>query len=528
MPVWPKFVYTIDVSLRAAATRRKLRDAHAPAAQQDATFRTRVGSVAGTSYGKQYGVEASMSYGQFQARVPLQTYERIASFVAEMQRGGKDVLWPGECPLFGLTSGTSGGEPKCVPMTDALLAHFRHAGMEALLFYVARAGNCGVFQGRHVCYGAPATLQPFTEAGYPSAASEVTGIAALHLPRWVEQHLYEPGREIAGMSRDAQMDAIATKTAACDVTLIAGVPHGVGLLSAALREKFFGEQSPERSLQDQWPNLECFAHTGAALAPHAAELRLALGPRVGFHEIYAASEGIIAAQDTEPGRGLRVMADMGIFFEFVTLAEFDDLRLDQLGPKAVPMSGAKTGVDYVILLTTPGGLTRYVLGDVVRFTSVLPPRLLVVGGTELRLNALGENVTERDVTDAIVTLCERRGWTLVNFHVAPLFAAGIMTGQRRGAHEWWVELRPGTVVTPTGPQMALELDSSLRETSPGYAARRAAGTIEAPVVRLVMPGVFEHWLRFHQKWGGQAKMPRCRSDRRVADEFAQMTNFARD
>jgi hypothetical protein len=151
-----------------------------------------------------------------------------------------------------------------------------------------------------------------------------------------------------------------------------------------------------------------------------------------------------------------------------------------------------------------------------------------VGGTRLRLNAFNENVSEKDVSDALASLCLRRDWTLVNFHVAPLVASSSLTGQQHGSHEWWIELKPGTVATPTGPQMAVELDAELQRTNGSYAAKRASGVLDSPTVRLVMPGVFEHWLRYHGKWGGQHKMPRCRSDRVVADEFAHVTNFAPD
>jgi hypothetical protein len=164
---------------------------------------------------------------------------------------------------------------------------------------------------------------------------------------------------------------------------------------------------------------------------------------------------------------------------------------------------------------------------VVRFVSVAPPRLLYVGRTKLQLSAFGEHVIEKEVTDSLVGLCQRRGWTIVNFHVAPLFM-NTNTGQVRGRHEWWIELKPGTVATPTGPQMAAELDAELRRLNDDYDAKRKGGGLDAPFVRLVMPGVFEHWLRYQGKWGGQHKMPRCRSDRVIADELAQITNFARD
>ena len=120
-----------------------------------------------------------------------------------------------------------------------------------------------------------------------------------------------------------------------------------------------------------------------------------------------------------------------------------------------------------------------------------------------------------------------QGWTIANFHVAPLFDPSL-TGANRGRHEWWIELKPGTIKTPTGPQMAAELDTELQRLNADYAARRKGGGLESPTVRLVMPGVFKHWLIFRGKWGGQHKMPRCRSDRVVADELAQVTNFAVD
>ena len=184
-------------------------------------------------------------------------------------------------------------------------------------------------------------------------------------------------------------------------------------------------------------------------------------------------------------------------------------------------------MDYVLAVTTPAGLARYVVGDVVRFTSTLPPRLVYVGRTKLRLDAFGVSLPEKALTDALVALCQRHSWTIVNFLVAPLFAA-TMTGQQRGRHEWWIELRPGTVATPTGPHMAAELDAELLRVNPDYALRRRTGTIDPPFVRLVMPGVFDHWLRYQNTWGGEHKLPRCRSDRAVADELAKITHFARD
>jgi len=530
MPVWPKSFYTFGMSLKTAATEWKLRKlCAAPAAQQRALAEL-TPQLAATSFWKRAGIEAVMPYATFRSRVPLHAYEHLEPSIETMKRGAADVLWPGRCTLFALSSGTSSGKPKSVPVTEEMLAHFRRAGLDALLYYTVRVKHAGAFRGRHLLYGSSTKLAPLTEAlPHQAFTGELSGIGALNLPAWAEKHLYEPGVDAAQIpDLDARVNAIAAHSGPCDVTLIAGVPTWVTLLAHVLREKCTVGKKSVSHLQGHWPNLECFVHTGAPITPYAHELRILLGPTLNFHEVYAASEGFVATQDAEAVRGLRLMADMGLFFEFLPMSDFDETRLEQLGPKAMPLEGVKTGVDYAIVITTPGGLARYVLGDVVRFTSLEPARLIYVGGTRLRLNAFGENVTEREATDALVAVCRHRGWTIVNFHIAPLLAAGTITRQQRGRHEWWIELRPGTVATPTGPQMAADLDVELRNANEAYATGRQTAILEAPIVRLVMPGVFEHWLRFHQKWGGQHKMPRCRSDRLVADELAKVTNFARD
>jgi hypothetical protein len=182
------------------------------------------------------------------------------------------------------------------------------------------------------------------------------------------------------------------------------------------------------------------------------------------------------------------------------------------------------GEDYVLLLTTPAGLCRYVLGDVVRLVSAEPARLIHVGRTRLQLSAFGEHVHERDLTEALVTVCRRHGWSITHFHVAPRYIESF-TNRNHGGHEWWIELRPGTVETPTGPVLATLLDAELSARSASYAAGRRGGGVAPPVAWLVMPGVFEQWMRQHGKWGGQDKMPRCRSDRAIAAELAQLTRF---
>jgi hypothetical protein len=218
------------------------------------------------------------------------------------------------------------------------------------------------------------------------------------------------------------------------------------------------------------------------------------------------------------------MVNAGLFFEFLPMPAFDEANLANLGPRAVPLEGVQAGVDYALVLTTPGGLCRYVIGDVVRFLSTDVPRLIYVGRTSLQLSAFGEHVIEKALTDSLLAVCHRHGWTVVNFHVAPVFA-NTLTGQTRGSHEWWIELRAPTVETPTANVIGPELDAELKQRNDDYLGKRKGGGLAPPVIRLVMPGVFEQWMKKNGRWGGQYKMPRCRSDRTVADQLAELSRF---
>jgi hypothetical protein len=529
MPAWPKSFYTFRANLLTAGAEWRLRQKRGAARAQQRTFGELTRRLSTTSFWREAGVTPGTSYDRFQTVVPPRTYEHFEPAIARVRAGEADVLWPGRCALFALSAGTTTGRSKLLPVTDEMLGHFRRAGLDSLLYYTVRMKHAAVFRGRHVLLGGCTALTALPAAnGHDAYAGNLSGITALNLPGWAEKHLFEPGVSVAQIiDWSARLEAIVARTRSLDITMVAGFPNWVLMLAAALRANSTKGKGRISNLQGLWPNLECFMHSGLPLSPFWDEALTALGPTVNFHEVYHTAEGLVAAQDIDASQGMRLMADTGIFYEFIPMADYVESRLEQLGPKAVPLVGVKAGIDYAVLVTTPAGLARYVLGDIVRFTSTEPPRLVYVGRTGLSLVAFGENVLEREITEALVTVCRRNRWTIVNFHVAPEFAPSA-TGKKIGHHQWWIELKPGTVTTPTGQHIAAELDAELQRLNETYLAKRRGGGFDAPVVRLVMPGVFEHWLRYQGKWDGQHKMPRCRSDRLVADELAQITNFAHD
>lgn len=526
MPVRPKFLHVLGLGLRTAGVEWRLRGRGGGPAEQTAALAALLPRLAATSHWRSLGVEARLGYPAFQARIPLQTHASIAPAVARVVAGEAGVLWPGVCRLFARTAGVADGTRRLVPVTEELLSHFQKAGLRALLHHAVTARHAGVFRGRHLLLGGPAAVEPIAAAQPDGAvAGDLSGIAALSLPAWACRHWHEPGLAAAAITDpDQRLAAVLARVAGTDLTLVAGLPGEiVAFARAALAP---GASHGAATLHARWPNLECIVHGGEALGFHAEALREAAGPGARLHEVYAATEALIAAQDGEASQGLRLLTDQGVFFEFLPVEELESGGLETAGRRALPLDGVKVGVDYALMVTTPGGLVRHLLEDVIRFTSIAPARLLVVGRTGRRLDVFRENLHERDLTGALTSVCRRQGWRIVDFHVAPQVTVETLVGERRGRHEWWIELNPGTVATPTGPQLAAELDAKLTVTHPAYAERRARGVLEAPVVRLVMPGVFEHWRRFHGRWGGQSKMTRCARDRAIASEFDAMTNFA--
>ncbi len=503
----------------AAHTARRLERQHRGVAAQQQTYRELVRTLAGTAFGRQAGLEAGLRYETFRCRIPPRPYEDFAPLIERMKQGEPDVLCPGRCAHFAVSSGTTAGPSKWLPVNEAMLAHFRDAGLDSLFFYAQRTGTGSVFRGRHLFLGGSSALTPVPGVEPPVYSGDLSGITALNLPGWAERFLYEPGIEIAQMTDwPAKLEAIVQRTLHADITLVGGIPSWLLVLASTLRTHVARTAGrPPATLKELWPNLECLVHGGVPVGPFADELRATYGEGVNLHEVYPASEGFIAAQDAEPEAGLRLITDRGLFFEFLPLEDYDEANLDFCDARAVPLEDVRAGVDYVLLLTTPAGLVRYVLGDVVRFISTEPPRLVYVGRTKLQLSAFGEHVIERELSDTLASVCRRHGVTPVNFHVAPLFPDPAR-GRPLGRHEWWIELRQA--VAPAAAGFAADLDRELTALNDDYAAKRTGRGLEVPLVHFVRPGLFEEWLKSAGKWGGQSKMPRCRSDRRIAGELA--------
>jgi hypothetical protein len=524
MTLAPRFLVNLWAALRVTRLARRLRSTGHDATAQTTAFGELMTRAAGTQFAREHGLNAATTYSQFRDAVPLRLPEDFRPWVARMVDGEADVLAPGRCRLFVETAGTTGMASRLLPVPEAMLAHYQAGLRDAVFLHAARSGHAGVFLGRHAHVGSSTAL---TREGRARRGG-LDAMLALCVSPWVGANLYAPTPELACLPEGADKTArLAQALQAHDVTLMGGTPAAAAALAELLRGRDAEGRPMLPHLQAVWPNLECFLYYGAPLGLFGETLRASMGPGVAFHEIYAAAEGIFAAQDDNHQPGLRLLADVGVFYEFLPLTDYDKDKLAAAALHCVPLSKVRTGTDYVMIVTTPAGLSRVSTGDIVRFTSVTPPRLQVIGRTGLYLNPFGEQVTERELLDTMQAVCARNGWRVVTFHVAP-FQRRIAAGQSVRCHEWWLELHTHTVKTPTANVLGPELDAELAMRNRDYAARRNDRTLHSPQVRLAMPGVFALWAEQQHKVAAASKMPRCRSDRLIADQLAELAGFHPD
>lgn len=447
-----------------------------------------------------------MSQQAFRERVPVTRYADIEDLVERARRGERGMLFPGPAVAMAQTSGTTSSHAageRYIPQSQALLRHHAAGGQAALARLVQGAGP-SVLGGRLLMLGGSTALER-NAWGIPEG--DLSGIVASRIPALLRR-VYEPGPEIA-LESDwrIKLERIARRCAGKDVRLVSGIASWLHVLFEVVCR-----EAGVTHLEKVW-SLRGVIHGGAPIAPSLGMLSRHLRPSQWMMEVYPSSEGFIAvgSRPWRLGEGqappLEVLSDHGIFLEFLPEGEEPS--------KAVGPDRLEAGALYRVLLTTPGGLVRYELGDLVQ--GVGPGLLRVAGRIKARLSAFGEHVEGMQIAAAIEGACREHGSSVCEYHVAPLFPSA---GESAGRHEWWVEFDR----IPDDPQAFLAtLDRILREQVLDYEAhRRDDLQLAAPVLRILPPGSFHRVLERKGKLGGQHKIPQAASDR----EFARLLEGA--
>ena len=478
-----------------------------PAEFQEETLENLLSRAQNTAWGKKHGYIDISSIRTFQERVPVQTYDDIKPYVKRLRNGEKDLLWPGEIKWFAKSSGTTSDKSKFIPVTrEALeLCHFR-GGKDVMALYTRNYPDTRIFSGKALTLGGSHQINNFSNN---SLYGDLSAILIENIPFWAE-FLRVPQLDIALMDQwDKKLEEITRSTILENVTNLAGVPSWNLVLI-----RYILKQTGKTNLLEIWPNLELFIHGGISFDPYRKQFEELIPSRkMHYMETYNASEGFFGIQD-DPGRkDMLLMLDYGIFYEFIPMKQFGEENAP-----ALTIGEVTTRENYAMLISTNGGLWRYLIGDTIRFTSTNPYRFVITGRTKHFLNAFGEEVIIDNAEKALKTACEKTDAIISEYTVAPVF----MDSHQKARHEWCVEFKK----KPTDLEyFTTVLDHALMAANSDYEAKRFKNiTLDKPLVHAVHEQTFYKWFLKNNKLGGQNKIPRLSNTRRFVEEILEINS----
>lgn len=472
---------------------------------QNEWFRKLLQSAKDTEIGRRYDFAGIKSYESFRDRVPIHDYEALKPFIERMMMGEQNVLWSTEIRWFAKSSGTTSDKSKFIPLSQEALeeCHFK-GGKDMLAMYCNNYPETRIFSGKGLTLGGSHQIN--IKSGN-TWFGDLSAIIMEHLPVWVE-YMRTPDLSIALMSEwESKLERIAHHTIEEDVTNLAGVPSWMLILLQRILEI-----RGTNNVLDIWPNLELFMHGGVSFTPYREQYRKIIpSDKMHYLETYNASEGFFGIQDQSDSNEMLLMLDYGIFYEFIP-AELAHLE----NPPVVWLDGVKPDVNYVMLITTNGGLWRYQIGDVIHFTSVNPYRIRISGRTKHYINTFGEELIVDNAEKALAIACEKTAAVIREYTAGPIF----MDVGSNGAHEWLIEFDQ----YPDNLEYFGEiLDNALKTLNSDYEAKRYKNiTLRKPVIHAVESGTFYNWMKQRGKLGGQNKVPRLANDRKYLDEILEL------
>jgi len=457
-----------------------------------------------TEFGKKHDFSSIKNYRHFAENVPIQKYETFEPLIERCRKGEQNLFWPSKIKWFAKSSGTTNAKSKFIPLSDDALEYCHlKAGKDMLCLYINNNQNTQLFTGKGLRLGGSSEVYQDNDSYF----GDLSAIITENLPFWAD-FSSAPSQQVALMSEwETKMEAIIDETIHENITSLVGVPSWMLVLLNRVLEK-----TGKDNILEVWPNLEVYFHGGVNFNPYREQYKKLI-PKADFkyYETYNASEGFFAIQDRNNSKELLLMLDYGIFYEFIDMKNYKGEN-----SIAIPLSEVKKDIDYALIITTNGGLWRYMIGDTVRFTSTNPYRIKITGRTRHYINVFGEELNIENVEDALKLTCEKTSAVITDYTVAPIF----MEGTKNGGHEWVIEFKKAPENLNFFTEM---LDNSLKSINSDYEAKRYNNmTLGMPRVHVANQGLFYDWLKLKGKLGGQHKVPRLSNKRDFMDELLIM------
>ncbi|MDG2139388.1 MAG: GH3 auxin-responsive promoter family protein [Flavobacteriales bacterium] len=463
---------------------------------QEKIMRHLVNSAVNTKFGVDHSFKEIQSYGDFKESIPVRDYEGFKDYIDCVKSGEENVLWPGKPIYLCKTSGTTSGT-KYIPITkESISCHLKPA-RDAILNYIQETKNTSLVNGKMIF------LQGSPELSKTSGVltGRLSGIVAHHIPFYLKTNRLPSYNTNCIEDWEKKVDAIVDETISENMTLISGIPPWVQMYFEKLIKK------SNKKIKDLFPNFQLFIYGGVNYRPYAKTFSRLIGEDIDEIEVYPASEGFIAYQDSQKEDGMLLCVNNGIFFEFIKTADFSSPN-----PTRISLSDVKLGVDYVILLSTNAGLWGYNIGDTIRFTSINPYRVIVSGRMTHFTSAFGEHVIAQEVDESMNRAILKHSAEVKEFHVAP------QINPQKGLpyHQWFIEF----VTEPKDSNLfTKDLDGYLQNKNSYYKDLIVGNVLKQLEITKIKKNGFNQYMQSIGKLGGQNKVPRLSNDREIAEKL---------
>lgn len=471
--------------------------------QEELLFRL-LQSAKDTEFGRKFNFSSINTYKDFASKVPIQQYESIEPLIERCRKGEQNLFWPTKIKWFAKSSGTTNAKSKFIPVSDEAIenCHLK-AGKDMLCLYINNNEETTLFNGKALRLGGSNAVYEDNNSYF----GDLSAIIIENMPFWAD-FSSAPSQETALMSEwETKMEAIINETIHENITSLVGVPSWMLVLLNRVLEK-----TGKNNILEVWPNLEVYFHGGVNFNPYREQYRKLI-PKKDFkyYETYNASEGFFALQDVNGSLDLLLMLDYGIFYEFIPMREYCGEN-----SIAIPLSQVKKEENYAVVISTNGGLWRYLIGDTVKFTSLSPYKIRITGRTKHHINVFGEELIIENAEEALKLACKKTSSTITDYTVGPIF----MDRKKQGSHEWVIEFAKA----PQNLKYFTELlDNALKSINSDYEAKRYNNmTLVMPKVHSVKKGLFYTWLKKKGKLGGQHKVPRLSNKRDFVEELLRL------
>jgi len=476
------------------ATKRVSKWSNKPHKTQDKVFKKLISKAKNTAFGKDHDFKNIVSYNDFKDRVKVTDYEGLRAYVDRIVAGESDVLWIGKPLYFAKTSGTTSGA-KYIPITKESMPTHIKAARNALLFYIAEKKDASFVNGKMIFLQG----SPILSNKNGIKLGRLSGIVAHYVPKYLLKNRLPSWETNCIEDWDTKVNAIVEETMNEDMSVISGIPSWVQMYFEKLIEK------TGKSISELFPNFNFFIYGGVNFEPYKNKFESLIGKKIDYIELYPASEGFIAYQDSQTAKGMLLQLNSGIFYEFIPANEFY-----QENPARISLKDVKMGMNYVIILNTTAGLWGYNIGDTVEFTSTKPYRIKVTGRIKHFISAFGEHVIGKEVEKALNDSILNTNTTISEFTVAP------QVNPENGLpyHEWFIEFEnePNNLL-----EFATKIDASMQAQNIYYLDLIAGKVLQQLVIRKVKKGGFHEYMKSIGKFGGQNKIPQLSDDRKIAD-----------